>query len=114
MKKLLLIIIIVASINAQNECEELSNDINGSLKRMAFISAEHTGDDSVPRLALAEAETNNEYNRIMVNIKLMEMNNCSPIKIDLPYGGYLAKAMECYLEQLNGNYGSDKCDISKW
>ena len=114
MKKLILIIVMVASINAQNECVELSNDIEDSLKRIALIYAQNMTDSSAPRLTLAEAEKNNEYNRIMVNIKLMEMNNCSPIIIDLPHGGYTAKAMECYLEQMAGKYDSDKCDISTW
>ena len=61
----------IASINAQNECAEFSKDIKGSLARMALRYAQNISENSVPRLTLAEAEKNNEYNRIMVNMKLI-------------------------------------------
>lgn len=117
MKNLILAIAITFSastIFSQTLCEECEKSIDHSLKLIASYYADGIADDSAPRETSRQLKMNNEYFKIMINLQLMESNNCKPINHTLNYTKYLKDAIECATQKLMGNYDSPECDINSW
>ncbi len=117
MKVILPIIIFMFSMaitNAQDVYEDFEKSIEHSLKWIALYNAEGMAEDSAPRETNRQLKINNEYFKIMIQLQLMEMNNCKPIRNSLNSNKYFFDALKCVTEKLKGNNNSPACDVDNW
>lgn len=103
-----------AAFAQADTCANLKSRLESSSKSMAMIYADGVGDDSAPRATMRELRELNLKVDQLILLEFMKEHDCEFENAPPSTSLYLASALECANDQLQGNYESEKCNFENW